>query len=116
MTTSDELVPGVTRADVEVPGWTSERTALSRRAQRARQQFEVKRRPRAEAAIAAARAEGYGPDTPPGKRGPVIYRLQGEGCYLAEIGDLFGIAGTTAGIAVSAYRKREGLPSRRVHL
>jgi DNA-binding CsgD family transcriptional regulator len=45
----------------------------------------------ARVALDAARLHGYGPDTPLAVRDPAMARLQSGGCYLAEIGQLFGI-------------------------
>lgn len=84
--------------------------ARSARAQAGRRKWEAKRLPRAQAALEAARRDGYGPATPPGDRGPVIVRLQDAGCYLQEIGDLFGVHRVRVMRQGAAYRKSRPVP------
>jgi|SRR5579859_1435111 len=105
MTDHEEHLAGVL-AGLQAEG-TGSRSARVRAGMQRREQARL---PAATAALDTARQEGYGPATPPGERGAVIFRLQQAGCYLEEIAGLFGICREYAGRQVSAYRKSQGIP------
>lgn len=108
MTDHDEHLRDAAALLTELQGEASvNRSARIKAGMRRREQ---ERLPLARAALDAARQAGHGPDTPPGDRGAVIFRLQQQGCRLAEIAELFGICYEYAGRQVSEYRKSQGIP------